>query len=165
MNPWLTLGVVGGAVVLGVRLFQAQRVGAKSVVRALNPRIHEADAQGLVLRMELAVDNPTTTSVRVSKPVVTLMTEGRVLASSPPSTRTYEIRPLAQTELDTIEIVIPWMALSGYLTSVIARIPQLVAEHRATGQLSFEALAVPLEYRYSLYVGDFFYESPTERLV
>ena len=33
------------------------------------------------------------------------------------------------------------------------------------GQLSFEALAVPLEYRYSLYVGDFFYESPTERLV
>ena len=45
------------------------------------------------------------------------------------------------------------------------RIPQLLEEHRATGQLSFQALAVPLEYRYSLYVGDFFYESPTERLV
>ena len=165
MNQWLTLGVVGGALVLGFKLFQAQRVGSKSVVRALTPRIHEASAQGLVIRMELAVDNPTSTSVRVSQPVVTLTTQGRFLASSPPSSRTYAIRPLAQTELDTIEIVIPWMALSGYVTSVISRIPQLLEEHRATGQLSFQALAVPLEYRYSLYVGDFFYESPTERLV
>jgi hypothetical protein len=165
MNPWLILGVVGGAVVVGVKLFQAQRLSAKSVVRTLNPRIHKADLQGLALRMEIVVDNPTNASLRVSKPVVTLMTGGRFVASSPPSNQTYEIRPLASTQMDTIEIVIPWMALTGYLTSIAMRIPQLVAQHRATGQLSFQALAVPLEYRYSLYVGDFYYESPIERLV
>ncbi len=53
-----------------------KEVGDNSIVRALNPRIVKTDNNGLVVRFDMAVDNPTNTSVRLSKPVITLSRSG-----------------------------------------------------------------------------------------
>lgn len=76
MKDLLVVGIIGLALYYGSRVMQAKKGGDNSIVRALNPRIVKTDNNGLVVRFDMAVDNPTNTSVRLSKPVITLSRSG-----------------------------------------------------------------------------------------
>lgn len=165
MKNLLAIGILGGLLFYGSRIFGAKRISDKSVVRTLKPRVYKVDASGITLRADVAVDNPTNTTITVTKPTITLSTEGKYLASSVPQNKIFTIQPLSQTSLETTEIFIPWITLSGYLSSIVSRIPTLVNTYRATGKLGLEALAIPLEYKYATYVNDLFYESDPIRVV
>ena len=165
MKNLIAIGLIGGLLFFGSRLVGAKRLSDKSVVRTLNPRIHKVDISGIIVRTEIAVDNPTSDTITVTKPVITLTSSGKYLASSVPENKTISIKPLSQTSLETAEISIPWTSLTGYVSNLIARIPTLIASYRSTGKLSFSSIAIPLEYKYSTYVNDLYYESTPEKLV
>jgi len=165
MKDFLVIGIIGVALFYGSRILGAKKIGDKSVVRALNPRISKTDGNGLVIRFDIAVDNPTNTTVRLSKPVITLTSKGKYMVSSVPENKFYNIGPLSQTSLEFAEITIPWMTLSSYLANILTRIPALLKTYQTTGRLGFESLAIPLEYKYSSYVNDLFYESPLTKIV
>jgi hypothetical protein len=165
MNKVVAIGLSVGLLLLGSKLWSVKRLSDKSVVRTLNPRIHKVDISGIIVRTEVAVDNPTKDSITVTKPVITLTSSGKYLASSVPENKVYTIQPLAQTSLETAEITIPWTSLTGYMSSLVAKIPLLISTYNSTGKLAFSTLAIPLEYKYSTYVDGNHYESTPEKLV
>ena len=164
MKDFLALGFIGVALFYGFRIFGAKKIGDKSVVRVVNPRISKTDGNGMVVRFDIAIDNPTNTSMRLSKPVITLSSQGKYLVSSVPENKFYSIGPLSQTSLDFAEITIPWVTLSTFLSSIISRIPDLLKAFQTTGRVDFGSLGIPLEYKYSSYVNDFYYESPLHKI-
>jgi hypothetical protein len=165
MKDLLIIGIIGAALYYGTRVMSAKKVGDKSIVRAFNPRIVKTDNNGIVVRFDVAVDNPTNTSVRLSRPVITISSQGKYLVSSIPESRFFQIAPLSQSSLDSADITIPWVSLSGYLADILVRIPSLLKSFQQTGRLDFQQLAIPLEYKYSTYVNDLYYESPLTRIL
>jgi hypothetical protein len=165
MNKLLTLGIIGGLIYLSTRLVGLKRISDNSVVRTLNPRIHKADTNGLVIITDIELDNPTNTAISITKPVITLSTGGKYLASSVPQTKTFTIAPQTQTSLEVAEISIPWMSLTGYIGSLITKIPSILTSYNQSGKLDFKALAIPLEYKYSTYINNMYYESPVQKIV
>jgi hypothetical protein len=139
----------------------AKRLSDKSVVRTLNPRITKITFTGITLATDIYVDNPTNVSVQITKPVITISTGGKYVASSVPTRDQYTIAPLNQTSLGVAQVEVPWSALTPYISNLVSRIPVLVSG----GNTSIQSLNLPLEYRYSVYVNDIFYESTPERLV
>lgn len=165
MNKLLTLGIIGGLIYLSTRLVGLKRISDNSVVRTLNPRIHKADVNGLVIRTDIALDNPTNTAITITKPVITISTDGKYLASSVPQTSVFTIAPQTQTSLEVAEISIPWMSLTGYIGSLITKIPAIIASYKDNGKLDLKALSIPLEYKYSTYINNMYYESPVQKIV
>jgi len=165
MRNFLIIGILGAAIIYGTRIIGAKKIGDKSTVRALNPRISRTDGNGIVIRFDVTINNPTNATMRLSKPVITLSSQGKYLVSSTPENKLYTIEPQKQTSLEFIEISIPWLTLSSYLADLISRIPALLKTYQTTGRLSFESLAIPLEYKYSTYVNDLYYESQITKII
>ncbi len=165
MRNWLGIILVSGVVVYFSRLLSAKSVSDKSLVQTINPRILKIDNSGLTVQTEIVVDNPSNRSLRLSKPVVTLSTQGEYLASSVPEAKTYEIQPLSRTSLETTQIRIPWSSLSKYTSSLVLRIPELIKRFRNQETISLSDLALPVEYQYSTYVNGAFIQSTPEALV
>lgn len=161
MRNVLLVGLVGGVIYLGAKLFGAKRLSDKSVVRTLNPRIHKVTFSGISLATDIVVDNPTNASVQITKPVIKLLSKGKYLASSVPEQGIITISPIGQTSLGTILIEVPWMALTPLISNLVNKIPQMVANK----SFDLKSLGVPLEYNYTMYVNNLFYESSPTVLV
>ena len=86
MKNLLAIGITGTLLYLGFKAFGLNRFNVYSVVRTLNPRITKVTLTGLSLATDISIDNPTNTSLKVSKPVVTITTGGKFAASSVPRT-------------------------------------------------------------------------------
>jgi hypothetical protein len=105
MKNLLAIGITGTLMYLGFKAFGLNRFNVYSVVRTLNPRITKITLTGLSLATDISIDNPTNTSLKVSKPVVTITTGGKYAASSVPSTETFTIAPGLLDHSLTIKIV------------------------------------------------------------
>jgi hypothetical protein len=160
MRGVLAIGLLGGLLYLGSRLWSAKKIGDKSIVRTQKPRISKISLAGLTVATDLYVDNPTNSTVRVSKPVVTFSSGGNYIASSVPSQDMFDIEPLSQSSLGTTEVEIPWTALTPYISGLLSRIPAIAANT----DTNLQSLNIPLEYSYSLYVNDLFYQSAPEKV-
>lgn len=160
MRGILTIGLIGGLLFLSTRAWGAVKLGQRAVVRTLNTRISKITLAGLTLATDLFVDNPTNGSVQVTRPVVTFLSGGKYIASSVPSKELFTISPLNQTSLGTVKVDISWSALTPYIANLISRIPALARNTNT----SLKDLNLPLEYKYSLYVNDLFYESTPQPL-
>jgi hypothetical protein len=160
MRGVLAIGLLGGLLYLGSKLWSAKKIGDKSIVRTQKPRISKISLAGLTVATDLYVDNPTNGTVRVSKPVVTFSSGGNYIASSVPSQDMFEIKPLSQSSLGTTEVEIPWTALTPYISGLLSRIPAIAANT----DTNLQSLNIPLEYSYSLYVNDLYYQSAPEKV-
>lgn len=160
MKNLLAVGITGTLLYLGFKAFGLNRFNVYSVVRTLNPRITKVTLTGLSLAADISIDNPTNTSLKVSKPVVTITTGGKFAASSVPSTETFTIAPQTRSALGTIEVEVPWTSLTPYISNLVGRIPSLIGK---TGR-SPAALDLPMEYYYTVYVNDLFYQSSPEQI-
>lgn len=161
MRGVLAIGLLGGLLYLGSRIWSAKKIGDKSIVRTQKPRISKITLAGLTVATDLFVDNPTNAVVQVSKPVVTFSSAGNYIASSIPSQEMFSIEPLSQSSLGTTEVEIPWTALTPYITGLLNQIPAIASSTNT----SLNSLNIPLEYSYSLYVNDLFYQSAPESIV
>jgi hypothetical protein len=161
VKNFLLIGLIGGALYLGSRMLGAKRLGDKSIVRALNPKISKITMAGISLSTDVVVDNPTNSSVQITKPVIKLSSNGNYLASSVPEKGILNISPIGQSNLGTITIDIPWSALTPFISGLINKIPSLIGKKN----VETKTLGVPLEYSYSLYVNNLFYESTPTTLI
>ncbi|NCC88622.1 MAG: hypothetical protein EOM05_12315 [Clostridia bacterium] len=166
MNNLIKIGI-GGGLLFGLwKLLQMKKVSEKVVTALSNPRIHKVDLKGLAIRTEININNPTKGSVKITKPVVTLYSDNKYITSTKPESKEFIIKPLATTTLDTIEIVVPWTSLSSYVIELITKIPQLVDAFKTKNMSKFgQALAMPLEMKYSLYANGIYFESETQKIL
>jgi len=120
----------------------------------------------LFLRTEVAVNNTSQDSVKVTKPVVTLTSKGKFLTQSVAENKTIEILPLSVTQIDTIEIVLNWSVLTSLVSNLLQRIPAVVASFKnGNSRNLLTQLGVPLEMYFTTYVNGLFYQSPPTKIV
>lgn len=166
MNTIFKIGIVGGMAYGVYKLLGLKKISEKVVTSLSHPRIHTVDMRGLVLRTEINISNPTKTSVKITKPVITLTTKGKYITSTSPENKEVIIKPLATSQIDTIEIIIPWTILAGYITGLLGKIPQIIAAFKSKDLSAVaSALSIPLEMKYSLYANGLSYESEPEKIL
>lgn len=121
MNKGLTIGLVGLGVFGLVKLLRMKNVGDSVSTRIVNPRIHKVSLQGITFRTDVSINNPTRDSITITKPVVTLSTDGKLLTQSVSENKTITIAPLDVTKIDTIELTLGWAVIGSYVVGIIRK--------------------------------------------
>jgi hypothetical protein len=118
---------LGAAAVYGmIRLLRMQNVGDQTNITMVNPRVHAVNLGGLSFRTEVAINNPSTDTVKITKPVVSVKSKGKLLSQSNAENKEIIIKPLGVTQIDTIELQINWMTLSGLISNIVSKVPAVI---------------------------------------
>ncbi len=165
MNKLIGIGLFSAVGIFFLRLVRAQNVSENATFKLSNPRIHEVNLGGIAFRTEIAVNNPTKDSLNMTKPVVSIWSNGKVLSQSMAENKTIQITPLSVSSIDTIELVLPWTSLSKVVGSIITQIPSLISAFKSR-KLSnvLASMNLPIEMSFSTYVNGLFYQSQPEKL-
>ncbi len=158
---------LGAAAVYGmVRLLKMQNVGDQTNILMVNPRIHAINLNGLIFRTEVAVNNPSHDTVTITKPVVSVKSKGKLLAQSNAENKEIIIKPLGVTQIDTIELQIGWMTLSGLITNIISKVPTAIAAFKSSNKANLiNQLGIPIEMSFTTYVNGLFYRSDPTKII
>lgn len=165
MNKFVGAGILG---VLGFgvyKLFGMKTMYDKMGTALYNPRIHKVDLKGIAFRSEIKITNPTRFTMTISKPVITVTTNGKFISENAPEQKVYDIKTQGTTIIDTIEIPISWITMAGYIKDVAKKIPTLIALKTYDLKSIIGILQIPIEMKYSLYVGSMFFQSEPQKLV
>jgi hypothetical protein len=108
MNKLIGIRLLTTAGFFLLGMIKAQNVSENSTFKLANPRIHDVNMGGISFRTEIAVNNPTQDSLNMTKPVVSIWSNGKVLTQSLAENKTIQIKPLSVSSIDTIELVLPW---------------------------------------------------------
>lgn len=166
MNKVVGIALGAGLVYGIVRLLRMQNVSEVANARLVNPRIHSVTLVGISFRTEVEINNPSRDSVKLTKPVVTLTSKGKMLTQSDAEDQIITIKPLGLTKIDTIELELDWFTLKGLVANIIKNVPKVIAAWKAGDKKNLiTLLGVPLEMNFTTYVNGIFYQSPSEKLI
>lgn len=82
MNKLVGIGLIGAGAFGLIQLLRMKNVSDSISTRLVNPRIHKISLTGMSFRTEVSINNPTRDSITITKPVVTLTTNGKLLTQS-----------------------------------------------------------------------------------
>lgn len=158
---------LGGALLYGIsKLFKMQNVSNKATVGLVNPRIHTVNLGGLSFRTEVTINNPSKDSVTITKPVVSINSNGNLLSQSAAENKEIQIKPLGVTQIDTIELQVTWITLSKVISNVISKVPGLIKAFRAGNTKNLVTqLGIPMDMSFTTYVNGLFYQSAPTKLI
>jgi hypothetical protein len=166
MNKVVGVALAGVAFYGLIRLLKMRTVSDLASFTLINPRVHNISLAGITLRTEVAVNNASRDSVKITKPVVVLTSQGRFISQSIAENKIFEIRPLAITNIDTIEIVVSLKILESLLKNVITKLPQLVASlKQGNSKNLISQLGIPMEMYFTTYVNGLFYQSEPTKII
>jgi len=165
MNKLAKIGLIGGLTLGAAWLIKLETMSNKLVTKLSNPRIHKADLSGIYFQTEIQLQNPTQNSMTITKPVVSISTNGVFIAGNKPESKKYFVKPLESTMIDTLEIVIPWTILLKYISTIYNNVPKIIIAYQENKKDEIlKLIAIPLEMKYSLYADGLFYESTPEKI-
>ena len=158
---------LGAAAVYGmIRLLRMQNVGDQTNITMVNPRVHAVNLGGLSFRTEVAINNPSKDTVKITKPDVSLKSKGKLLSQSNAENKEIIIKPLGVTQIDTIELQINWMALSGLISNIVSKVPAVITAFKSGNKKNLiDQLGIPIEMSFSTYVNGLFYESEPSKII
>jgi hypothetical protein len=166
MNKWVGIALGASAVYGIVRLLKIQNVSEQTNVSLVNPRVHSINLGGLTFRTEVAINNPSRDTVTITKPVVSLKSNSKLLSQSNAESSEITIKPLGVTKIDTIELQINWLALSGLVSNIISKVPALITAFKTGNKKNLAAqLGVPIEMSFTSYVNGLFYQSEPTKII
>ena len=166
MNKVLGIGLIGLGAYGLIKLLRMKNVSDSISTNLVNPRIHKVSLSGISFRTEVAINNPTKDSVKITKPVVTLTTNGKLLSQSNSENKTITIEPLNVSQIDTIELVIGWTTIGTYIAGILKKIPQLIAAFKPGSNIDMkQILGIPVEMTFSTYANGIFYQSTPEKIL
>lgn len=166
MNKLVGIALGATAVYGIVRLLKIQNVSEQTNVSLVNPRVHSINLGGLTFRTEVAINNPSRDTVTITKPVVSLKSNGKLLSQSNAESSKITIKPLGVTKIDTIELQINWLALSGLVSNIISKVPGLITAFKTGNKKNLVAqLGVPIEMSFTSYVNGLFYQSEPTKII
>jgi hypothetical protein len=166
MNKWVGIALGASAVYGIVRLLKVQNVSEQTNVLLVNPRVHSINLGGLTLRTEVAINNPSRFTVNITKPVVSVKSNNKLLSQSNAESKIIAIKPLGVTKIDTIELQVNWRALSGLVSNVVTKIPGLITAFKTGNKKNLATqLGVPIEMSFTSYVNGLFYQSEPTKII
>jgi hypothetical protein len=166
MNKLLGI-TLGAAAIYGmIRLLRMQNVGDQTNITMVNPRVHAVNLGGLSFRTEVAINNPSKDTVKITKPVVSVKSKGKLLSQSNAENKEIIIKPLGVTQIDTIELQINWMTLSGLISNIVSKVPAVITAFKSGNKKNLiDQLGIPIEMSFSTYVNGLFYESEPSKII
>ena len=166
MNKVLGIGLIGLGAYGLIKLLRMKNVSDSISTNLVNPRIHKVSFSGISFRTEVAINNPTRDSVKITKPVVTLTTNGKLLTQSASENKTITIEPLNVSQIDTIELVLGWTTIGTFVVGILKKIPQLISAFKPGGNTEIsKILGIPVEMTFSTYANGIFYQSTPEKIL
>lgn len=163
--------IVVGLAFFGIRrLLEYKTLSENVSARILKPRIHKIDLSGIDIAADIALNNPTKFTANVSRPVVTLFTGGRVLATSKADSKTYKVAGQQESSIGTLMLHMDWTTLIpvvgiSLITKLYATISTWIKNGTKPDLPALgKALAIPLEMQTSLYVDSLFIKTPVTKI-
>ncbi|MBU6158729.1 MAG: hypothetical protein KGP35_06820 [Bacteroidetes bacterium] len=166
MNSIVKIGLIGLGAYGLIKLIRMKNVGDSISTKLVNPRIHKVTLSGISFRTQVAVNNPSRDSVNITKPVVTLTTNGKFLTQSASENKVISIEPLSVSQIDTIELSLGWTTIATFVVGVLKKLPQLLTAFKSGNMSSFgQVLGIPMEMTFSTYANGIFYQSVPEKII
>ncbi|MBI3136054.1 MAG: hypothetical protein HYZ14_15360 [Bacteroidetes bacterium] len=141
--------VIGGLVFLGGRyFFRLNRAGEKAVVQA-SGKVKKVTMEGVVLDLKFNIKNPTATDIEMAAPLIKLLHNKSVLASSslslmeiPDSVKGKDgrirIKPYLETGWINTSITLPFLSLASAGGSLLTRLKNKLDPAAEQKTIAFE---------------------------
>lgn len=119
----LGLGIGGGVVAGGMYLW---RLNKTSVNLEIVPsvKLHKLDLQGLVLRVDVLLKNPTRTGLKLKFPFIRLMIKGSSIGSSQAVNQDIALPAFGEAKFEAIMIRIPMFSLLSTAKGLLQAVQQ-----------------------------------------
>lgn len=76
------------------------------------------------------------------------------------------IKPLGVTQIDTIELQINWMTLTGLISNIVSKVPAVITAFKSGNKKNLiDQLGISIEMSFSTYVNGLFYESEPSKII
>ena len=165
MNKLLGIGLIGAGAFGLIQILRMKNVGDSISTKLVNPRVHKVSLTGMTFRTEVSINNPTRDSITITKPVVTLTTNGKLLTQSASENKTITIEPLNVSQIDTIELTLAWTVIGTFVVGILKKIPEIIASQKAGKPINLaESLGIPMEMTFSTYANGIFFQSNPEKI-
>lgn len=165
MNKLLGIGLIGAGAFGLIQILRMKNVGDSISTKLVNPRVHKVSLAGMTFRTEVSINNPTRDSITITKPVVTLTTNGKLLTQSASENKTITIEPLNVSQIDTIELTLAWTVIGTFVVGILKKIPEIIASQKAGKPINLaESLGIPMEMTFSTYANGIFFQSNPEKI-
>lgn len=79
----------------------------------IKARIHKVNLQGITVKADIEIHNPTDVKINISKPVVRAYSNNIEIGHSNPENVKFDILPNAVTNIPTIDLLLPWSTELG----------------------------------------------------
>lgn len=131
MNSIALLSVTGALLLAGNYLYKLNKSQSK-IVLVVTGAVEKISAQGVILLMKYNIKNPTSATMKMSPPLITLSVNGKQVATSdmqaidiPEDARDDSgrivIRATSETGQIHSRVMIPWIGLAMVAPDLIAR--------------------------------------------
>lgn len=155
---------IGGAILAAGSYLYGINNSQYKIVLAVGGRIHKLSAQGVILKVNYNIKNPTTSTMRMSPPLIRITLNGKQIATSnmrtidiPEQSRDKDkivIRANQETGAIESEVIVPWISLLGVAPDLITKLQNQDGKTKL-------AIKVETQARIFTLVGAFPYEQTT----
>ena len=168
MKQLITLGILAGGGFLAYRAFQLNALAGNITTRISGVKVKSLNLSGLTIAIGVAINNPTKSTVTISKPVVVLTSTGKYVGESDAEGRVFKVAAQKVSSIGDIEIKIPLTSAMTLfkginLTGLFAAFQGQSLQTAA--QAAISQIKVPLESQVSFYADSLFVKLPATRVL
>lgn len=121
-SKWIWLGAGGLALAVGVPYVINLNRLSNELETVTKVSIYKLKLDGLELKIEVLLKNPTKGSINLKYPFVKMISEGKVFATSEVKDQDIALKQFAQTMLPPLFVNISWLNLATTLPSLLKKI-------------------------------------------
>jgi len=119
----LGLGIGGGLAAGGTYLWRLRKTSVNLEI-VPTVMVHKIDLQGLILRVDVQLKNPSSTSLKLKFPFVKLLIKGSSIGSSQAVNRDIALPSYGEAKFEAIMIRIPMLSLLSSAKGLLQAIQQ-----------------------------------------
>lgn len=132
MNTAIKIGIGAGALFVGYRMLQLNKLAANVSIALSKIRIQKVNLSGIEIAAVAKVNNPSNVSAKLVNPVVRLWNnQNSIIAESPSTGKTYTIAANKQSEIGEILLPLSWGAILPLIG--VSNIPSLLSVFQKGG--------------------------------
>lgn len=168
MNNIITFGILAGGGYLAYRAFQLNALAGNITTRITGVRVHQLNLSGLTIVVSVAINNPTKSTVSISKPVVVLTTKGQYVGESDAEGKTFKVAGQKVSSIGDILIKIPLTSAMALFKGI--NLTGLFAAFKGqslltAAQAAITQIKMPIEAQISFYADSLFVKLPATRVL
>lgn len=138
----IAIGVlVGGGAYAGYKYFSGLKQTSTELESVSSLMIHKMGLDGLTIRVDITLKNPTSGTLSIKYPFVKLLHENAMIGSSKVIDKDIQLSPFGETHIEQILINVPIMSILNLAKSLVAKQPvKVVSKIISTINLGWKKL-------------------------